>query len=373
MDLVSENKEVSNSVSVTTGESDTIISNTVKFTIKAGTSDDNKGDNPSDDGKDDDNNNNNNGDKEDDNSGNNNGNNNGDNNPNTSKYEIGGQVWLDANKDGQKGEKEEKISGVTVKLFDTATNAIVTSSNGQKYIIKTDKEGKYKFSNLTNGKYLVIFEYDNKTYELTDYQKNGVSENVNSDAISKEINIDGKEETAGVTDVITIESKNIQNIDAGLIKGEILDLKLDKYISKITVTNSKGSKDYDYQNQKLAKVEVAAKQISNTTITITYKLVVTNEGEKSAYISEITDYLPQGLEFNSVDGNWKMQNDGSIKIHGLAGLLLKPGMSKEIEITAVATDVGKFVNGAEITLTKNDSNTKDIDSVEGNKDKNDAI
>ena len=249
-------------------------------------------------------------------------------------------------------KKKKKISGVTVKLFDTATNAIVTSSNGQKYIIKTDKEGKYKFSNLTNGKYLVIFEYDNKTYELTDYQKNGVSENVNSDAISKEINIDGKEETAGVTDVITIESKNIQNIDAGLIKGEILDLKLDKYISKITVTNSKGSKDYDYQNQKLAKVEVAAKQISNTTITITYKLVVTNEGEKSAYISEITDYLPQGLEFNSVDGNWEMQNDGSIKIHGLAGLLLKPGMSKEIEITAVATDVGKFVNGAEITLTK---------------------
>ena len=115
---------------------------------------------------------------------------------------------------------------------------------------------------------------------------------------------------------------------------------------------------------------MAAKQISNTTITITYKIVVTNEGEKSAYISEITDYLQQGLEFNSVDGNWEMQNDGSIKIHGLAGLLLKPGMSKEIEITAVATDVGKFINGAEITLTKNDSNTKDIDSVEGNKDKN---
>ena len=47
MDLVSENKEVSNSVSVTTGESDTIISNTVKFTIKAGVpDDDNKGDNP---------------------------------------------------------------------------------------------------------------------------------------------------------------------------------------------------------------------------------------------------------------------------------------------------------------------------------------
>jgi len=370
VDLVSENKEVSNSVSVTTGESDTIISNTVKFTIKAGTSDDNKGDNPSDDGKDDNNNNNNNGDKKDDDNGNNDNNNNGDNNQNNSTYEISGQVWLDANKDGQKGEKEEKISGVTVKLFDTATNAIVTSSDGQKYIIKTDKEGKYKFSNLTNGKYLVIFEYDNKTYELTDYQKSGVSEDANSDAISKEISIDGKEETAGVTDVITIESKNIQNIDAGLIKGETLDLKLDKYVSKITVSNSKGSKDYDYQNQKLAKVEVASKQISNTTVTITYKIVVTNEGEKSAYISEITDYLPQGLEFNSVDGNWELQNDGSVKIHSLAGLLLKPGMSKEIEITAVATDVGKFVNGAEITLTKNDSNIKDIDSVEGNKDKN---
>ena len=368
VDLIPENKEVENSVSVTTSESDTIISNTVKFTIKAGVPDEDNSEDDSSDNTEDDNNNGNQGNndnKNDDGKDDNNAND-GDN----STYEISGQVWIDENKDGQKGEKEEKVSDVTVKLFDTTTNAIVTSENGQKYITTTNKEGKYKFSNLVNGKYLVIFEYDSKNYELTEYKKSGVADDVNSDVISKEISIDGKQETAGVTDVITIDSSNKENIDAGLVKGTKFDLRLDKYVSKITVTNSKGSKDYDYQNQKLAKVEVASKELANTTITITYKIVVTNEGEKAAYISEITDYLPEGLEFSSVEGNWEIQNDGSLKIHGLSGLLLKPGMSKEFEVVTTAKNVGKYVNGAEITLTKNDGNIKDIDSVEGNKDKN---
>lgn len=365
VDLIAENKEVENSVSVTTDEADTIISNIVKFTIIAGAGDeDNSGDNSSDGTEDDNNGNQGNNDNKDDNK------KDDENKSDENKtYDISGQVWIDENKDGQKGEKEEKVAGVTVKLFNTATNAIVTSENGQKYITTTDKEGKYKFSNLVNGKYLVIFEYDSKNYELTTYQKNGISEEINSDVISKEISIDGKQETAGVTDVISIESANKENIDAGLVKGTKFDLRLDKYVSKITVSNSKGSKDYDYENQKLAKVEVASKELANTTIAITYKIVITNEGEKAAYISEITDYLPEGLEFSSVEGNWEIQNDGSLKIYGLSGLLLKPGMSKEIEVVANAKNVGKYVNAAEITLTKNDGNVKDIDSVEGNKNK----
>ena len=362
-DLIPEDKEIANSVSVSTDEGDVIISNTVKFTLKAGTTEDDKEDSTDDETDD-----NNDGDSDD------NGNNEDQKDDDISKedkktYEISGQVWLDTNKDGKKGEKEEKISEITVKLFDATTNAIITSKEGEKYITTTDNEGKYKFENLANGKYLVIFEYDNKTYELTDYQKSEVSEELNSDVISKEISIDGKIEVAGVTDIISIESEDKENIDVGLIKGEILDLRLDKFVSKITVANSKETKEYDYENQKLAKVEIASKQIADTTITIKYKIVVTNEGEKAAYISEITDYLPEGLQFETTEGNWEMQQDGSIKIHGLAGLLLKPGMSKTIEITAVAKDLGKFVNTAEITLTKNDSNTKDIDSTEGNKNK----
>ena len=362
--LIPENKEVQNSVSVITGEGDTIISNIVKFTIIAGDPDneEKEEDNPTvpDDGKDDEENKDNPDDSGDDNK----------EETDKSTYEINGQVWIDENKDGQKGEKEQKVSGITVKLFNMDTNTIVTNTKGEKYITTTDNEGKYKFSNLSKGKYLVIFEYDSNTYELTSYRKNGVSEEVNSDVIKKEISIDGRVEIAGVTDAVTIDAKSVENIDAGLVKGTVLDLKLDKYVSKITVANSKGTKDYDYKEQKLAKVEVAAKEIADTKITVTFKIVITNEGEQSAYISEITDYLPEGLTLEAVDGNWQMMNDGSIKIYGLSGLLLKPGASKEIEITTIATDMGKFVNSAEITLIKSDGNLKDKDSIEGNKDKN---
>lgn len=366
--LISENKEVQNSVSVITGEGDTIISNIVKFTIIAGDPDneEKEEDNPTvpDDGKDDEENKDNPDDGKDDID--------EDNKEETDKniYEISGQVWIDENKDGQKGEKEQKVSVVTVKLFNMDTNTIVTNTKGEKYITTTDNEGKYKFSNLSKGKYLVIFEYDSNTYELTTYRKNGVSEEVNSDVIKKEISIDGRVEIAGVTDAVTIDTKSVENIDAGLVKGTVLDLKLDKYVSKITVANAKGIKDYDYKEQKLAKVEVAAKEIADTKITIAFKIVITNEGEQPAYISEITDYLPEGLTLEGVDGNWQIMNDGSVKIYGLSGLLLKPGASKEIELTAVAADIGRFVNGAEITLTKGNDNTKDIDSIEGNKNKN---
>lgn len=365
--LISENKEVQNSVSVIKGEgeSDTILSNIVKFTIIAGEADNEEIDDEEEEntpitpGDNEENEGNTDNEEEEDKK----------EETENNKYEINGQVWIDKNKDGQKGEKEQKASGVTVKLFNMNTNAIVTSENGTKYITTTDNEGKYVFKNLSKGKYIVIFEYDNNTYEVTEYRKDGVSEEINSDIIKKEISIDGNVKIAGVTDIITIDSKNVDNIDAGLLEGTRFDLRLDKYITKITVANSKETKDYEYNNQKLAKVEIASKEIADTKVTITFKIVVTNEGEQPAYISEITDYLPEGLTVSDIKGNYTANDDGSVKIYGLSGLLLKPGASKSIEVTTVATDIGRFVNSAEITLTKREGNLKDIDSTEGNKNK----
>lgn len=80
------------------------------------------------------------------------------------------------------------------------------------------------------------------TYSVTEYQKSGVSSSLNSDAATKEITLLGTQTKAGVTDIIDLGA-SILNIDIGLIKNKICDLKLDKYISKVTVKTNSGQKN----------------------------------------------------------------------------------------------------------------------------------
>ena len=60
--------------------------------------------------------------------------------------------------------------------------------------VKTNNNGEYVFSNLENGKYMVIFEFDTAKYMLTKYQTTGVDSTENSDVENLEIkNRDSRE------------------------------------------------------------------------------------------------------------------------------------------------------------------------------------
>ena len=61
--------------------------------------------------------------------------------------ELGGTVWHDANNDGIMGAAEDRISGVTIQLFNAAGELVGETT--------TDAEGKYLFSNLAAGEYSV--------------------------------------------------------------------------------------------------------------------------------------------------------------------------------------------------------------------------
>lgn len=288
------------------------------------------------------------------------------------KYNIDGLVWIDENKNGKRDETESALSGITVKLFNSDTNAIVVDDDNNSLIVTTDTEGKYEFNNIKQGNYLVLFEYDTSTYEITTYQKNGVSEKLNSDAIKKEVSIDGNTKQVGITDILSITNKDLNNIDMGLIKNPIFDLKLDKYISKVTVSNSQGTTEKTYENEKLAKVEIPAKQLNSSTVEIEYKIVVTNEGEVAGYISEVLDYLPSELTFDS-DKNtgWSKTSNGELKNTSLSNKSIAPGESKELTLilTKKMTQdtTGRIVNAAEIGEAINIKNLSDRDSTEGNK------
>mgnify|MGYP001165807145 CR=1 FL=1 len=129
--------------------------------------------------------------------------------------------------------------------------------------------------------------------------------------------------------------------------------------------------------EPIAKVELDKKKLKKTVVKFVYKIRVTNEGEIPGYATEVTDYIPEGLEFHVEDGNnkqygWVEAGDDKIVTRALETVLLNPGESKELEITFrwinSEKNLGQKINIAEISEDANDYNTDDIDSTPNNKE-----
>lgn len=283
-----------------------------------------------------------------------------------STKQISGIAWMDENKNGQIDDNEEKISDLKVSIADIETNQILDN------VVYTDKNGKYSLK-VPEGKYIVLFDFDNSNYDVTDYKKSGVSENVNSDAIKKRIRIDGKESVVAITDTLDIKN-DISGINIGLIKKETFDLKLDKSISKVIVQNKAGTKQTDYNKTKLAKTELKAKQFVGSVIIVEYEIDIKNEGEGSGYVNDVVDYIPEGLEFKSeMNSNWYLGADGVLHNESLKDQRIEPNETKTLKLLLIRTinnDSGMtLVNSAEINDSISTNESYDIDSIAGNNKK----
>ena len=151
----------------------------------------------------------------------------------------------------------------------------------------------------------------------------------------------------------------------------MFDMKLDKYVSKVIVQNSKGTKVNEYNNETLAKAEIDKKQLAETTVLVEYKIKVTNQGEVSGYARKVADYLPTGMTFNSeLNGTW-YQTENTLYTTSLANERIAPGETKEVTLTLTkrmtATNTGTVVNTAEIAEAYNEQGLADINSTPANK------
>lgn len=291
------------------------------------------------------------------------------------RYKITGTAWLDENKNGIREETETLLSNMQVMLVYKETGAIVTDTD--TYMTKkvtTDENGKYEFLNLEKGEYLVVFLYDTEKYIITEYNTQGVDESINSDAIEFEMELEGKMQKVAISDVIKVEDTNIRDIDIGLCIAEKFDLKLDKYINKITLTTPTiGTQVYNKNNEKLSKVEVLNKNVGQSSFVVEYKIVVTNEGSAAGYVKKVVDYLPKEAKFNSeLNKDWFLAKDGNAYNSILADVKLEPGQSKELTLilsyNITESLIGSIINNnAEIYESYNEQGLQDIDSKAGNK------
>lgn len=293
------------------------------------------------------------------------------NKPSDSKYSISGQAWLDSNGNGQKDSIEHGINDITVSLMEEQTGNIVKEQI-------TQNDGNYEFANIEKGNYIVIFKYDTTKYSVTEYKKSGVNEGSNSDVISKKMNLNNVETVVGATETLNLNS-NFSNIDAGFKENKIFDLKLDKYINKEEIKNSTGVQIASYDKEKLAKVEIAAKQLDDSTVTVEYQIEVTNEGEIPGYANEIIDYIPSDLTFSKeLNKDWNKNSDGTVTSTNLKNTIINAGETKTLTLVLTKKmtkdTTGTSINIAEIKESSNDYAIEDKDSIAGNKkDKEDDM
>ena len=284
---------------------------------------------------------------------------------------ITGVAWFDENANGQRDDNEELLSGVKVRLYNSETNNLVRKQDGSILEATTNNNGVYVLDHIGNGKYIVIFDYDNSAYTLTKYKVEGVSEANNSDAMMKEVTIDGEAKEVASTDILEMNEENISDINVGFIRLQNFDLKLEKFVSRIVIQDSSGSTVKEYNDETLARAELDAKRVNGATVLIEYKIRVSNVGEVDGYVRRIADYMPSDLRFSSeLNKDWYQTQSGLYNA-SLANDVIKPGETREVTLTLTKNmtenNVGLINNTAEIDESYNELGLADSNSTPGNR------
>lgn len=283
----------------------------------------------------------------------------------TKSYKITGVAWLDSNKNGMRDDGEQRMGGVTAMLVDSTSGVI-------KATMTTNQNGEYSFAGIGNGSYLVLFKYDTILYTTTTYRKEGIESNINSDVVTTKIEQNGKKENGAVTDVITVNGANVSNIDIGLVEAAKFSLGIEKAITKVTVQNAQGTVTEEFDKTKLSQYAITAKYLAGTTVYVEYTMTVTNNGDLAGFASEIVDYIPQGMTFNSnLNPDWYTGAGGNLYTKALANKELASGQSQEITLVLTkqmtAENTGLVSNTAEIADDFNIYGVSDQNSVPSNK------
>lgn len=275
---------------------------------------------------------------------------------NKNTYRIIGKAFNDFNKNGKRDDKEEGMENIVVKLYGVSSQEIVAQT-------VTNAGGDYIFDNVAVGDYYVKFEYDSSKYQVTDYKKDGVASDRNSDAIVSNYK--------AITDKISITDSSISDIDVGLYRAGIFDLSLDVNVNRLTVQNEKETTTYEMENSKLAKIDIDPKYASSSKVFVEYTVEVSNKGEISGYAKSIMSYLPEELELDtSLNANWYVDANKIAHTRELENVLIQPGETKKITLVLtkqMTEDSTGLINTVfEIESSFNEFAISDIDSVEGN-------
>ena len=268
-------------------------------------------------------------------------------------YKISGIAWIDADGNGQRDINEKNISGIKVQLLKNSSVMKVTTTNGN---------GVYEFSELSNGTYSVVFNYDSDAYNVTTFGKSNGDDSVTSKVVTGENN-------TAVSGDIKIASANVENISIGLVPKDTFNFRVDKYLSKAVVTTSKSEEIYEFDNETLSKIEIKAKELEGATVKLTYNILITNIGDIEGSVKNIVDYLPKDMTFNPDENEgWYLGDDGNVYNNSLSDVIIKPGNKSELTIvlTKKMTENNTGTVSNKVALIVIENARGDIENTEDN-------
>ncbi len=280
-------------------------------------------------------------------------------------YEISGKAWDDINKNGIYDEGERPLANIVAKLVENNKNRVVKT-------VLTDETGKYTFSEVPNGEYSVMFEFEDKKYSPTVYKKNNVEDTKVSDAIG--VNRQEQTKQVAVSDAIKINFQSKSDENLGLVNNKNFDMALKGEITKLRVVNGDKKDEITAKDVEATvnKFKVSPFTSGNAKVEVDYKLIAKNEGNVPGKIVKIGAY--KNNEEKILTASWKQETGELAVTRELENIELKPGEEKEITVT-VETTMDKVMNKVlsnrfEILETSNNLGVKDINSVEGNNSTN---
>lgn len=304
------------------------------------------------------------------------------------------RVYNEGNVDGYAQEIGDDIPKGLIFVTDNETNkkyewklydkdGKVTTDVKQAVSVRTDYLSKEKSAARNEDSLIKAATESGATLDYKDVQivfkvNESVAKSNEGRKIinTAEITDDADKDGNPVDDVDSTPNNNKDgedDLDREQVYVKYFDLSLRKDLTKIIVSENGTTREISVSaTDGLQKVEIHRNRLTSTTVKFVYTITVKNEGEIAGYATEISDYIPAGLEFIADENKqWTKVSDDKVTTNALANTRLEPGKEASVQLVLKwingENNLGLKTNTAEISADKNDSNTPDIDSTPNNR------
>ena len=269
---------------------------------------------------------------------------------------ISGYVFEDQNYDGMYSNKEPRLSDIIVQLYRTSSNVtdykkpleVISDSDELVEETVTNLKGAYKFKALTSGNYYVKYTFDCDKYTVTEKNKQDPTGKGDLSLVDSDADMLNDGTCAAVSNIVKLDNDIVaaSNIDLGLRVRQDFDIKMNKYITNVTVTSNKGVQSYDYEKQNKVKIDV--KNLKNTSFRVSYLIELENSRYFPGTIGNIIETIPEGMTFNPnlpENDGW-YESEGNLYYKDLNKTMIMPGEKYYITIVLdlVTNNGGDYIN-----------------------------
>ena len=295
---------------------------------------------------------------------------------------ISGYVFEDSDYSGL-NEGESTLSDIAVELYklnnseftpENANNPAAFISENDELVKEsvTNSDGYYIFDELKAGNYYVKYKIDCNKYTVTEKNKtNGEIDTRNIDSDGNMINGNDKASCYAVSNIQVLNSDKIEatNIDLGLRLRQEFQIKMNKYITNVTVTTATGTQSYDYD--KATKVKIDVKNPKTATFRVSYLIEIENTKYFPGTIGNIIESIPEGMTFNpDLQENYGWyESEGYLYYMNLSKTLIMPGEKYYMTIvldltTETGGDYVNFVSASDLEIQPVTTNFVEPDEID---------